>query len=65
MLLVTIEKFETNPTLVKVNKLKHYKYMEFEVWKKEKKMPIYWEKSASGVQELNSNTKEDDGGCEI
>jgi hypothetical protein len=31
MLLVTIEKFETNPTLVNVNKLKPYKYMEFEV----------------------------------
>jgi hypothetical protein len=29
--LVTIEKFETNPVLVNVNKLKPYKYMEFEV----------------------------------
>jgi hypothetical protein len=34
MLLVTIEKFETNPMLVNVNKLKPYKYMEFEVKKK-------------------------------
>ncbi len=33
MLLVTIEKFETNPMLVNVNKLKPYKYMEFEVKK--------------------------------
>ncbi len=31
MLLVTIEKFETDPKLVNVNKFKPYKYMEFEV----------------------------------
>jgi hypothetical protein len=31
MLLVTIEKFETNPMLVNVNKLKPYKYMESEI----------------------------------
>jgi len=31
MLLVFIEKFETNPMLVNVNKFKPYKYMEFEV----------------------------------
>jgi hypothetical protein len=31
MLVVTIEKFETNPVLVNVGKLKHYKYMEFEI----------------------------------
>jgi hypothetical protein len=31
MLLVTIEKFETNPMLVNMNKLKPYKYMEYEV----------------------------------
>jgi hypothetical protein len=33
MLLVTIEKFETNHLLVNVNKFKPYKYMEFEVQK--------------------------------
>ncbi len=33
MLLVTIKKFETNPMLINVNKLKPYKYMEFEVKK--------------------------------
>jgi hypothetical protein len=49
VLLVTIEKFETNPMLVNVNKLKPYKYMEFEVPKKEQQMLIYWEKSASGI----------------
>jgi hypothetical protein len=43
MLLVTIEKFETNPMLVNVNKLKPYKYMEFEIQKKKPQMPIYWE----------------------
>jgi hypothetical protein len=37
MLLVTIEKFDTNPVLVNVNKLKPYKYMEFEVLKKNNK----------------------------
>jgi hypothetical protein len=31
MLMVTIEKFETNLVLVNVNKLKPYKYMKFEV----------------------------------
>ncbi len=48
MLLVTIEKFETNPILVNVNKLKPYKYMEFEIQKKEQHMLIYWEQSAGG-----------------
>jgi hypothetical protein len=33
VLLVTIEKFETNHVLVNVNKLKPYKYMESEVQK--------------------------------
>ncbi len=65
VLLVTIEKFETNPMLVNVNKLKPYKYMEFEVPKKEQQMLIYWEKSASGIQLANSHTKEEDDGCEI
>jgi hypothetical protein len=35
VLLVTIEKLETNPMLVNVNKLKPYKYMESKVQKKE------------------------------
>jgi hypothetical protein len=43
MLLVTIEKFETNIVLVNVTKLKPYKYMEFEVQKQEQHMPIHWE----------------------
>jgi hypothetical protein len=34
VLLVTIEKFETNHVLVNVNKLKPYKYMEFKAQKK-------------------------------
>jgi hypothetical protein len=37
MLLVTIEKFESNPVLVNVNKLKPYKYMEFEARNKNNK----------------------------
>jgi hypothetical protein len=41
---VTIEKFETNHVLVHMNKLTPYKYMEFEVLKKEQQMLIYWEK---------------------
>jgi hypothetical protein len=40
LLLVTIEKFETNLVLVNMNKLKPYKYMEFEVQKKDH-MPVY------------------------
>jgi hypothetical protein len=35
MLLITIKKFETNHVLVNVNKLKPYKYMEYEVHKQE------------------------------
>jgi hypothetical protein len=46
VLLVTIEKLETNLVLVNVNKLKPYKYMEYEVHKQEQKMPVYWEHSA-------------------
>jgi len=65
VLLVTIEKFEINLVLVNMNELKPFKYMEFEVQKKEQHMPIYWEQSASGVQEANFDTKEDDEGCEI
>ncbi len=34
VLLVNIEKLQTNPMLVNVNKLKLYKFMEFEVQKK-------------------------------
>jgi len=49
MLLVTIEKFETNPMLVNVNKFKPYKYMESEVLKKERQMLGYLEQSAGGV----------------
>jgi hypothetical protein len=49
MLLVTIEKFETNHVLVNVNKLKPYKYMEFKVHKQEQHMSVYWEHSASGI----------------
>jgi hypothetical protein len=64
MLLVTIEKFETNLVLVNVNKFKPYKYMEFEVQKKEQQMSI-WEQNAGGVQEVTSNTEEDNEGCEI
>ncbi len=45
VLLVTVEKFETNPMLVNVNKFKPYKYMESKVQKKEQQMLIYWEKT--------------------
>ncbi len=65
VLLVTIKKFVTNIVLVNVKKFKPYKYMEFEVQKKEQQMLVYWEKNASGVQEANSNIEEDDDGCEI
>ncbi len=65
MLLVTIEKFETNPMLVNMNKLKPYKYMEYEVQKNEQQMPIYWEKSVGGVKQVNSHIEEDNEGCQI
>jgi hypothetical protein len=65
MLLVTIEKFETNHVLVNVNKFKPYKYMEFEVHKQEQQMPLYWEHNVGGIQVENFNTKEDSEDYEI
>ncbi len=62
---MTIEKFETNPMLVNVNKLKPYKYMEFEVQKKKQQMPVYWEQNAGGVQGAKFDIKEDNETCEI
>jgi len=41
VLLMTTEKFETNPMLVNMNKLKPYKYIEFEIQKKKQHMLIY------------------------
>jgi hypothetical protein len=38
--------------------------MEFELQKKEQQMLIYWEHSASGIQEANYDI-EDNEGCEI
>jgi hypothetical protein len=49
VLLVIIEKFETNHVLVNVNKLKPYKYMEFEIQNQKQQMLIYWEQSVSGI----------------
>jgi hypothetical protein len=43
VLLVTIEKFESNPVLVNVNNFKPYKYMESKVQKKKEQMLVYWE----------------------
>jgi hypothetical protein len=54
VILVTIEKFETNPVLVNVNKLKPYKYMEFEIQKY----------IGNIVQVENFDTEEDDEDCE-
>jgi hypothetical protein len=49
MLLVTIEKFETNLVLVNVNKFKPYKYTESKVKKQEQQMLIYWEQNVNKV----------------
>ncbi len=65
MLLVTIEKFETNPVLVNVNKLKPYKYMEYEVQKQEQQMPMYWEHSKSGLQAKDYNMEVEDKDYDI
>ncbi len=65
MLLVTIEKLETNPVLVNMNELKPYKYMEFEVPKKKQQMPIYWEQSVGGVQVVTFDIEEDNDECQI
>jgi hypothetical protein len=43
VLLVSIKKFETNPMLVNVNKLKPYKYMDSEIQKQKQHMLMYWE----------------------
>ncbi len=62
---MTIEKLETNLMLVNTNQLKPYKYMEFDVQKKEQRMLIYWEQRVGGVQEANSNIKEDNERCQV
>jgi len=41
MLLVTIKKFEANLVSVNANKLKPYKYMEYEVQKQEQQIAMY------------------------
>ncbi len=65
MLLVTIEKFETNPMLVNVNKFKPYKCMESKIQKNKQLMSVYWEKNVGGNQEVNFDTEEDGDRCEI
>ncbi len=65
VLLVTIEKFETNHVLVNVNKFKPYKYMEFEVQKQEQQMLEYWGQSVVGVQVENFDMEEEDEDYEI
>ncbi len=60
VLLVTIERFETNPMLVNVNKLKPYKYMESEVQKQEQHMLIYSEQNVGGLQAKNFDMEDED-----
>ncbi len=61
---MAIERFETNPMLVNVNKLKPYKYMESEVQKQEQQMPIYQEQNVGGFQVENFDMEEEDEKCE-
>ncbi len=49
--------------LVNVNKLKLYKYMEFEVQKQEKQMLENWEQRASALQAKDYDTKVEDENC--
>jgi hypothetical protein len=49
VLLVTIEKFETNLVLVNVDKFKPYKHMESEAHKQEQQMPVYWKENTCGL----------------
>jgi hypothetical protein len=65
VLLVTIEKFETNPMLVNANKFKPFKYMASEVKKQEQQMLVYWEQSVGGVHAENFDMEEDNENCEI
>jgi hypothetical protein len=44
ILLVTFTNFEPNLVLVNINKLKPYKFIEYEVQDFEVQTPIYWEK---------------------
>ncbi len=63
MLLVTIEKFETNLMLVNVNEFKLYKYMEFEIQKQKQQMSMYWEQRVSGFQVEDYDMKVEDEDC--
>ncbi len=51
--------------LVNVNKVKPYKYMEFEVQKQEQQMSIYWGQSVGGIQVENFDIKVDDEDYEV
>ncbi len=65
VLLVTIEKFETNPVLVNVNKLKPHKNMESKVPKKMNKCQYIGNRMQVQFKKTNSEKKEDDEGCKI
>ncbi len=65
VLLMIIEKFDINPVLVNVNKLKPYKYMESKVQRQEQHMLVYWEHSAIGVHVENFDMEEEGEHCEI
>jgi hypothetical protein len=65
MLLVIVEKFDTNLVLVNVNKLKPYKYMESKVHKQEQHMLVYWEQSTSGLEAEDFHMEVEDEACDI
>ncbi len=46
--------------LVNVNKLKPYKYVDFEIQKQEQHMLMYWEQSVGGLQVEDFDTKVED-----
>ncbi len=65
VLLVTIEKFETNLVLVNMNKLRPHKYMEFEVQKQKQHMLMYQEQNIGGFQAENFDTEVEDEDYDI
>ncbi len=50
--------------VINVNKLKPYKYMEYEVQKQEQHMLVYWEQSASGLQVEDFDIEVENENCE-
>ncbi len=56
MLLVTLDKFDPNPILVNVNKLKPYRFLDEETQTTYRPKPTYWD----GQKDIRMDDEEDE-----